>query len=111
MLPPIIDESSDLRVLVNDDAARDESLVVDLNVAGNESATSDDDVVADDAVMRDVAGRHDVVAIANGGDAFRRSATRNGVVFANLVVVADAQVAAFTAKVFVEGIGAEHGAC
>ena len=92
------------------DAARDESLVLHFDVPRHQRATRDHRIVADGAVMRDVAGSHDVIAVADGGDGFGLRAARNRVVFADLVAGADAQIAAFAVEILVQRIGAQHGA-
>ena len=66
--------------------------------------------VADPAIVRDVAGGHDVVVVADLGYRFGLRAARDRVVLADLVAVADAQIAALAGEVLVERIGAEHGA-
>ena len=53
---------------------------------------------------------HDVVLVADFGFGLGRGAARDGVMLADLVAVADFQIAALAGEVFVEGIGAEHGA-
>ena len=58
-------KAADFRILVDDDASRNESLVFDLDVPGDQSATGDHGIVSDDAVMRNVAGSHDVVPVAD----------------------------------------------
>ena len=60
--------------------------------------------------MRDVAAGHDEVAVADFRGGFGRRAARNREVLADLVVVADAEIAAGAVEVLVERIGAEHRA-
>jgi hypothetical protein len=48
--------------------AGDKGTVTYLDVPGNQGATRDDCVVTDGCVMGNMARRHDVVAVADGGD-------------------------------------------
>jgi hypothetical protein len=54
-------------MLMNHYVARDEGLVLNDNIAGDQRATSDYRLVADFAVVRDVAGGHDVVVVPDHG--------------------------------------------
>ena len=56
--------------------------------------------------MRDVAGGHDVICVANLGHGLGLGAARNGEVLTNSVAGADAQIAARAGEVLIEGIGA-----
>ena len=67
-----------------------------------------DDVVTENAVVCDVAGGHDVVAIANAGFRFRLRAAGDSVMLANLVAVADEQITALAGEGFVQRIGSEN---
>ncbi len=84
---------------------------LDLDISRHQRATRDHRVVADLAVVRDVAGRHDVIFVADNRFGFRSGAARDGVMLANLVAIADFQIAARAREIFVERIGPEHGAC
>jgi hypothetical protein len=101
-------QPTDLRKLVDDHTARYEALIADLHVTRDESATGDHDIVADGAVMGNVARGHDVVAIADPGGGLGGRTARDGVVLADLVVIANVEIAAFAPKVLVERISTEN---
>src|SRR5579872_1351074 len=103
-------ETSDLRKLVNPDIPRHKRLVFDLDVTCHQGTTRDHRVVPDLAVVSNVARRHDVVPVADFGDALRPGAARDGVMRANFIVVSDAEITALPGEVLVERIGAQHGA-
>src|ERR1035437_9724629 len=103
-------EAADLGILMHQNAAGEERLVFDLDVAAEQDATGNHGLVADFAVVGDVAAGHDAVAVADFGDGFGRRAARDGEVLADLVAVADTEIAASAGKVLVERVGAEHGA-
>jgi len=102
-------ETADLRILMNHDAARNERLILDFDVARNKSAAGNHGVVPDLAVMRDVTGGHDVIAIADSCHGFRLRAARDRVVFADLVIAPDAQVTPMAFEVLVQWISTQHG--
>src|SRR5439155_5073845 len=79
-----------------------------VHVPRHQRATADHSIVADTAIVRDVAGRHDVVVVADLGHRFRLRAARNRVVLANPVAHADTQIAALTFETFVQRIGPQH---
>ena len=60
--------------------------------------------------MGDVARGHDVVVVADHGDRFRLGAAADGVVLADAVAVADPEITALAAEIFVERVAAENGA-
>ena len=91
-------------------AARDEGLIFNLDVSRQQRATGDHRPVPHAAIVRDVTRRHDVVLVADLRRRFRRRAARDGVVLADLVAVADPQVAALAGESLVERIGAQNGA-
>src|SRR5260221_1435683 len=95
---------------MNHDAARNERLVLYFDVARHQDASSNDGVIGVFAIMRDVAGRYDVVVIADLGNRLRLGTAGYRVVLADDVAAADAQVAALTREVLVERIGPQHGA-
>src|SRR4051812_8815679 len=103
-------EAPDFGELVDDDAAGDERLVLDFDIPRQQGATGDDDMVTDLAVVRNVAGAHDEVFVADFGDGLGRGAAADGVVLANLVAVAEPEVAALAGEALVERVGAEDGA-
>src|SRR5665811_2336594 len=103
-------EAADLGILMHQNAAGEERLVFDLDIAAEQDATGDHGLVADFAVVSDVAAGHDEVAVADFGDGFGRRAARDGEVLADLVALADTEIAAGAGKVLVERVGAEHGA-
>src|SRR5450759_4763675 len=103
-------EAADPGILMHQNAAGEERLVFDLDIAAEQDATGDHGLVADFAVVRDVAAGHDEVAVADFRDGFGRRASRDGEVLADLVAVADAEIAAGAGKVLVERVGAENGA-
>src|SRR5450759_575844 len=103
-------EAADLGILMHQNAAGEERFVFDLDIAAEQDATGDHRLVADFAVVSDVAAGHDEVAVADFRDGFRRRAARDGEVLAELVAVADAEIAAGAGEVLVERVGAEDGA-
>lgn len=94
---------------MDDDATGKERAVPDLDIAGQQGATSYHDVVAEPAVMSDMTAGHDEVVVAYDGGGFGLSGSGDGEVFADLVAIADFEVTAFAAKIFVQGIGTEDG--
>ena len=103
-------EAADPAILVHQHTAGEERLVFDLDIAAQQDATGDHGLVADLAVMRDVAAGHDEVAVADFRGGLRRRAARDGEVLADLVAVADSQIAAGAVEVLVQRQRAEHGA-
>lgn len=101
-------EPADLRELVNNHAAGDESLVFDFDIAGQQGAACDNDMAAKLAIVSNVTGSHDEIVISNYGRRFGFGGAGNCEVFTDLVVAADAEIAALTLEVLVERIGAEH---
>src|SRR5690242_18833629 len=90
------------------DAVGHEDAVFDGAVAGESGAGADGDVAREVTIVRDVHVAHDVVVVADGGFGFGLRRAGDGGVFAEDVVIADAQVAAiFFAKFLVHGIDAE----
>src|SRR5262249_38209938 len=61
------------------------------------------------AVMGDVAAGHDEVAVADLGGGFRRRSPRNREVFADFVLVADAQVTPDAFEIPIQRIVPQHG--
>src|SRR4051812_18244859 len=104
-------ESANLRVLVDNHTARDECLILHIDVAGNQRATGYHGTVADTTVMSDVPGCHDVVLISELGHRLRLCPSRNRIVFANFVAAPDLQVASLAGEYFVERIRSKHRAC
>src|SRR5437870_2963546 len=66
--------------------------------------------MADPAVVRDVTGAHDVVVVSDLGNRLGLGAAGYGVVLADGVAAADAQITALARELLIEGIGAQHGA-
>lgn len=94
-------EAPDSGILMNDHAAGDKRLILNLYMSGDQGATRDDRVVPDFAVMGNMARGHDVVVIAELGDAFRLGAARDGVMLADFVAIADPQITPLAGEVFV----------
>src|SRR5579871_72616 len=103
-------KAPDFRVLVHHHSARNECLVLHLHVAGQQSATGDYRIVPDPAIVGDMAGGHDVVAIADFGNRFGGRAAGDGVVLPDFVFVPDPQVTSRAAKALIEWISAENRA-
>src|ERR1700744_3532562 len=103
-------ETADLRVLVDYYAAGNEGIVFHFDMSGDERAACDDSIAADRAIVRDMARRHDVVVIADGGDGFGLRSARDRIVLADLVAAADSQIGAVAFEILVERIRAQHGA-
>src|ERR1035438_2979188 len=103
-------EPADPGKLMHQDATGEERLIFNLRVAAQQHATGDDGLVADLAVVGDVPAGHDEIAVADLRNRFGRGAARDGEVLANLIAVADSQIAAGAVKVLVERVGAEHRA-
>ena len=99
-------EPADLGKLMHQHAAGEERLIFDLDIAAEQDATGNHGLVADSAVVGDVAAGHDEVAVADFGGGLGRRAARNREVLADLVAVADPEVAARAVEVLVERVGA-----
>src|SRR5271157_67350 len=103
-------EPADLPVLVHQDAAGEERPIFHFHVPAQQHAARDHHAAADLAIVGDVAGGHDEIVVADFGGGFGRRAARDREMLANLVAVADSQVAARAGEVLVQRIGAEHRA-
>ena len=84
-------------------------MVVYDDFAGELSGVADDDVVAHDTVMRDVAAFHEEIAAANNGFAFGCRATVDGDVLTDFVVVPNDGECVFAAELEVLGDGTDDG--
>ena len=82
-------QSADPRKLMDHDAAGNKRLILHFHVTRDQRAAGDHCAVPDPAIVRDVAGRHDVVFVADDGLRFGRGPAGNGVMLADDVPVAD----------------------
>ena len=86
-------EPPDAHVLMEDAAATDEDAIFHDDVAAEHRVIRDDDVAAEPDIVAEVHAGHEKTGVADdGGAAFRRAAM-NRRVFADAVVLADADVA------------------
>lgn len=86
------------------------SAIFERAISRYQHIAADHRVIADVAIMRDMAGRHDVVAIADHRRAFRLRGAGNSKVFPDGVAIPDLQVTSFALEILIERIGAEHRA-
>src|SRR5688572_18625625 len=88
-------------------SAADVGAILNRDVTCQHDLIGDADVIAQDAVMRDVDGDHDQVVVAHAGDAAAvAGSAMNRYVFANLVAVAYFKNGALAAELAVLRIGA-----
>ncbi len=91
-----------------DHAPGNERLVFYFRVSGHQNATCYHVVVAHFAIVRHVAVGHDEIVVPDLGQRFRLRSSRDAVVLANLVAVADTQVTALAGKGLVQRVRAKH---
>ena len=92
---PSLDEHplADIAALMDQSAAREDRIVADIHVAGYLDTVAEHTVIADRAVMPDMRLRHDEGIVAYAGDTFRADASIDDDMLADLVVVADYDIA------------------
>src|ERR1035441_3739828 len=95
---------------MHQNTAREERLIFDLDIAAEQDTAGNHGLAADFAVVGNLAAGHDEVAVADFGDGFRRRAAGYSEMFADFVVVADAEIAAVAGEVLIERVCAEDGA-
>lgn len=95
--------ASDAAELVHEHAGREDGVVVDGHFSCELGAVADDDIVAYDVVVRDVAAFHEQVAASYYGLTLGCSASVDGYVLADLIVVANDGESVFAAELEVLG--------
>ena len=90
--------------------AGDENIVANFDVAAEQRAVGENDIIAQSAVMTDVRSRHEKIVIADGRRRSGSSAAMDLHMLADEVVVADAQISLLAFVGSVLGRIAEHRA-
>ena len=99
---------SEADVMMGASAAGDDDPVFDKDMAGEQDVVGEDAVVAEDTVVGDVGADHDVIIVADAGDAAAVFGTDvDGAVFAEAVGVTDDDAAIAIAVFEVLGDGAD----
>ena len=100
---------ADMAELMHECATADDSEVIDLHFSCQLRAVRHNDVVMQDAIMRDMAVRHDQIVGANDGFSFGSSTAMDGDELTEDTVISDDSPGLFAAELQVLGDTADDG--
>ena len=100
---------ADMAELMHECATADDSEVIDLHLTCQLRAVRHNDVVMQDAIMRDMAVRHDQIVGANDGFSFGSSTAMDGDELTEDTVISDDSPGLFAAELQVLGDTADDG--